>query len=147
MQRLIVGGGALVDVDDHRRFAFAAEHRLEEFGELALSERDVAALHADQDKRAGRGLLTMQKHTHARFDPTHVRPTVPVRLIVAEGSDAFPQNEQRVVDVPGLLQPLSERLGFVAALRTGQVTQRKPENTIHILYSHIKKQNKTTIIS
>lgn len=64
MERLIVGGGALVDVDDHRRFAFAAEHRLEEFGELALSERDVAALHADQDKREGRGLLTMQKHTH-----------------------------------------------------------------------------------
>lgn len=112
MESLIVGGGALVDIDDHRRFAFATEHRLEEFGELALSERDVAALHADQ----GKGLLTIQKHTHGRFDPTHVRPTVPVSLIVAEGSDAFPQNEQRVVDVPGLLQPLSERLGFVATL-------------------------------
>ena len=41
--------------------------------------------------------------------------TVPVGLIVAQGSDALPQNEQRVVDVARLLQPLSECLGFVAS--------------------------------
>lgn len=47
MQRLVVGGGALVDVDDHGRSASAAEDGLEEFGQLALSERDVAALRSD----------------------------------------------------------------------------------------------------
>lgn len=44
VQRLVVGGGALVDVDDHGRSASATEDGLEEFGQLALSERDVAAL-------------------------------------------------------------------------------------------------------
>lgn len=39
----------------------------------------------------------------------------PVSLVVAKGSDAFSQNEQRVVDVAGLLQPLTKRLGFVAS--------------------------------
>jgi len=58
---------------------------------------------------------------------THEEPTVPVSLIVSEGSDALPQSEQRGVDVPRLPQPLPERLGFVASLRAGQVTQRKPE--------------------
>lgn len=43
MQRLVVGGGALVDVDDHGGSASATEDGLEEFGQLALSERDVAA--------------------------------------------------------------------------------------------------------
>lgn len=47
VQRLVVGGGALVDVDDHGRSASAAEGCLEEFGQLALSERDVAALCSD----------------------------------------------------------------------------------------------------
>lgn len=47
VQRLVVGGGALVDVDDHGRSASATEHGLEEFGQLALSERDVAALRSD----------------------------------------------------------------------------------------------------
>lgn len=46
---------------------------------------------------------------------THLEPTLPVSLIVAKGSDALPQNEQGVVYVPRLLQPLSERLGFVAS--------------------------------
>lgn len=56
MQRLVVGGGALVDVDDHGRSASAAEDGLEEFGQLALSERDVAALRSDgwTTKRAGK---------------------------------------------------------------------------------------------
>lgn len=47
VQRLVVGGGALVDVDDHGRSASATEDGLEEFGQLALSERDVAALCPD----------------------------------------------------------------------------------------------------
>lgn len=60
MQCLVVGGGALVDVDDHGRSASAAEDGLEEFGQLALSERDVAALRSDgwmdgrTTKRAGK---------------------------------------------------------------------------------------------
>lgn len=58
--------------------------------------------------------------------------TVPVGLVVSEARDAFPQDEQRVVDVAGLLQPLPDRLGFVAALRAGQVAQRKPENAIQV---------------
>lgn len=53
--------------------------------------------------------------------------TLPVGLVVAEARDAFPQDEQRVVDVSGLLQPLADGLGFVAALRAGEVAQRKPE--------------------
>lgn len=44
VQRFVVGGGALVDVDNHGRSASATEDGLEEFGQLALSERDVAAL-------------------------------------------------------------------------------------------------------
>lgn len=56
----------------------------------------------------------------------YLKPTVPVGLIVAQGSDALPQNEQGVVYVPCLLQPLSKRLGFVASFRASQVTQRKP---------------------
>lgn len=48
---------------------------------------------------------------------------LPVRLAVAKGRDAFPQNEQRVVDVARLLQPLSKRLGFVASFRAGEVAQ------------------------
>lgn len=55
--------------------------------------------------------------------------TLPVGLVVAEARDAFPQDEQRVVDVSGLLQPLADGLGFVAALRAGEVAQRKPEKT------------------
>lgn len=48
VQRLVVGGGALVDVDDHGRSASATEDGLEEFGQLALSERDVAAILSDR---------------------------------------------------------------------------------------------------
>ena len=47
MESLVVGGSALVNVDDHRRTSFAAENILEELGELTLSERNVAALHSD----------------------------------------------------------------------------------------------------
>ena len=41
--------------------------------------------------------------------------------------DAFPEGEQRGVDVSGLLQTLPERLGFVAPLGAGEVTQREPD--------------------
>lgn len=51
MEGLVVGGGTLVNVDDHRRFSFAAENSLEELGELTLSERDVAVLHSDQQQQ------------------------------------------------------------------------------------------------
>lgn len=47
VQRLVVGGGALVDVDNHGRSAAATEDGLEEFGQLALSEWYVAALGSD----------------------------------------------------------------------------------------------------
>lgn len=43
VQRLVIGGCTLVNVDDHRGSSFAAEKSLKEFGELAFSERDVAA--------------------------------------------------------------------------------------------------------
>lgn len=59
MERLVVGGGALVDVDDHRRSAFAAENGLEEFGELALSERDVAALRSDRRTKKSRVVMAV----------------------------------------------------------------------------------------
>lgn len=45
MEGLVVGGRALVNVDDHGRLPPAAEKGLEEFGKLALSEGDVGALH------------------------------------------------------------------------------------------------------
>ena len=64
-----------------------------------------------------------------------IQPTVPVSLIVAQGSDALPQNEQGVVYVPCLLQPLSKRLGFVASFRASQVTQGKPERCNSVSYS------------
>lgn len=44
MEGLVVGGSALVNVDDHGRASPAAEKGLEEFGQLALSEGDVGAL-------------------------------------------------------------------------------------------------------
>lgn len=56
MEGLVVGGGALVNVDDHRRFSLAAENGLEELGELTLSERDVAVLHSDQQQQRKRGV-------------------------------------------------------------------------------------------
>lgn len=51
VEGLVIGGGALVDVDDHRRFAFAAEKSLEELGELALSEGDAVVLHSDDHRQ------------------------------------------------------------------------------------------------
>ena len=51
VEGLVVGGSALVDVDDHRRSSSAAEHGLEELGEFALPERNVAALHSDEHHR------------------------------------------------------------------------------------------------
>lgn len=50
-------------------------------------------------------------HRSVRFDST-----LPVGLVVSEAHNAFPKNEQRVVDVSGLLQSLTDCLGFVAAL-------------------------------
>lgn len=47
MEGLVVGGSALVNVDDHGRSSPAAEKSLEEFGQLALSEGDVGALRPD----------------------------------------------------------------------------------------------------
>lgn len=46
VEGLVVGGRALVNVDDHGRLPPAAEKGLEEFGQLALSEGDVGALHS-----------------------------------------------------------------------------------------------------
>lgn len=48
MESLVIGGSTLVDVDDHRPSSFAAENSLEELGEFALSERNVAALRSDE---------------------------------------------------------------------------------------------------
>lgn len=48
VEGLVVGGGTLVNVNDHRRFPSAAEKSLEEFGQLALPEGDVGALHPDR---------------------------------------------------------------------------------------------------
>lgn len=56
VESLVIGGGALVNVDNHGCFSFAAENCLEELGELALSERNVAALHSDAHHRRIKGL-------------------------------------------------------------------------------------------
>lgn len=52
---------------------------------------------------------------------------LPVILIVAQGSDALPQNEQGCVYVGCLLQPVSIGLGFVASFRTRQIAKTEPE--------------------
>lgn len=49
MEGLVVGGGTLVNVDDHGRLPSAAEESLEELGQLALSEGDVGALRPDAE--------------------------------------------------------------------------------------------------
>lgn len=51
MERLVIGRRTLVDVDDHRRFSFAAENSLEELREFTLSERNVAVLHSEEERR------------------------------------------------------------------------------------------------
>lgn len=45
MESLVIGGGTLVDVDNHGRSSFAEENGLKEFGEFALAEGDVGVLH------------------------------------------------------------------------------------------------------
>lgn len=63
MESLIISGSTLVNVDDHWCSSFAAENRLEELGELTLSERNVAALHSDGTKQKEETrTLTLQKH-------------------------------------------------------------------------------------
>lgn len=118
VEGLVVGGGTLVNVDDHGRLPSAAEKGLEEFGQLALPEGDVGALHPD-----GKELVDEPYRTG---ELEHSKGSPPVGLVVAEGGDALSQDVQRVVDVARLLQPLSKRLGFVAPLRASEVTQRKP---------------------
>lgn len=49
VEGLVVGGGTLVNVDDHGRLSSAAEESLEELGQLALSEGDVGALRPDAE--------------------------------------------------------------------------------------------------
>lgn len=44
MKCLVIGGSALVDVDDHGRSSFAAKNCLEEPGEFALSEWNATVL-------------------------------------------------------------------------------------------------------
>lgn len=56
--------------------------------------------------------------------------------MAAEGGDAFSQNKEGVVDVPGLLQPLSKSLGFVASFRSSQVTERESEERMHLHSIH-----------
>lgn len=107
MEGLVVGGSALVNVDDHGCFPSATEKSLEELGQLALSEGDVGALHPDHKEQR-------RRHRGA-FSAFHGLETLPLGLVVAKGRDAFPQREQRSVDVAGLLQPLSKRLGPVAS--------------------------------
>lgn len=48
--------------------------------------------------------------------------------MAAESGDAFSQDEEGVVDVPGFLQPLAKCLGFVASFRSSQITDRESEN-------------------
>lgn len=50
VKRLIVGRGALIDVDDHGCSSLAAEESLEELCEFALSERNVAALDSEETR-------------------------------------------------------------------------------------------------
>lgn len=47
MKSFVVGGSALVDVDNHGGASFATEKGLKELGELALSKGNVAALLSD----------------------------------------------------------------------------------------------------
>lgn len=42
MEGLVIGGGTLVDVDNHGGFPSSTEEGLEELCEFALSERNVA---------------------------------------------------------------------------------------------------------
>ena len=46
MESLVVGGGTLVNVHDHRGASFAAEESLEELSKLAFPERYIADLHS-----------------------------------------------------------------------------------------------------
>lgn len=125
MEGLVVGGSTLVDVDDHGHFSSAAEKALEELGQLALSEGDVAALHPGAEGFGPPPTVRTAQSVWLDVWSCWQRP-LPVGLVVAEGSDAFPQREQGGVDVAGLLQPLSKRLGSVASFRAGEVAQRKP---------------------
>lgn len=51
VERLIIGGRTLVNVDDHRRFSSAAEKGLEELGEFAFSERNTAIFCSNREKK------------------------------------------------------------------------------------------------
>lgn len=48
MERLVIGGGTLVDIDNQGSSSLSTENSLEELGEFALSERNVAVFHPDQ---------------------------------------------------------------------------------------------------
>lgn len=61
VKRLIVGRGALINVDDHGCSSLAAEESLEELCEFALSERNVAALDSEETR------------IHCLFFSTHVQ--------------------------------------------------------------------------
>lgn len=56
--------------------------------------------------------------------------------MAAESGDAFSQDEEGVVDVPGLLQPLSKCLGFVASFRSSQITDRESEERMRLHSIH-----------
>lgn len=52
---------------------------------------------------------------------------LPISLTVTQSIDALSQDKQGIVDISSLLQPLSERLCFVASFWTSQVTEWEPE--------------------
>lgn len=52
MERLVIGGCTLVDVDNHRGFSSATEKGLEELGEFAFSERNIAIFCSNRKKKS-----------------------------------------------------------------------------------------------
>lgn len=109
VEGLVVGGGTLVDVDHHGGFSSATEEGLEELGQLALSEGDAGA----PGPGAGEAAVRSSRSSHSSQSSQQV---LPLRLAEAQSRDALSQDEQRGVDVPGLLQPLASRLGSGAPL-------------------------------
>lgn len=173
MESFVICGCTLIDVHNHWGSALPTEDGLEDTGQFALPEGNIAVFHPNRreermttrvDQISAFQSVSFRVWKHAFLFTWQIRfvcsiwsnfsrwfcssgvytvilvingsgtCSVPVTLIAAQGSDAFPQDEQRVVDVPCFLQPLPKCLSSSASFRASQVTQRE---------SGVEKENKS----
>lgn len=72
MESLVVGGGTLVNVNNHGSSPLATEDGLEEPGELALSKGDVAVLRPGQRGRQDKVEVRSINSGSGRFPQVHI---------------------------------------------------------------------------